>query len=69
MNKGDYKYAKFVCPTSGKRFKSKINPQEDIIEEVIKIDPMFGGGTELVKFECHTHCPRCEEYIPWRDRK
>ena len=60
MKKGDYKYAKFICPTCGKRFKSKIDPRLDIIP------PSKEGDWA---WECHTHCPRCEEYIPWRDRR
>lgn len=55
MKNNYYTWAKFICPTCGKRFRSKIDPRKDIIE--------YAGGA----FECHTHCPRCEEYIPWRD--
>lgn len=50
------KWCKFICPLCGKKFKAKIDPRKDIIS---------GEGFET--FECHTHCPRCEEYIPWRD--
>ena len=64
MKKGDYIWAKFVCPTCRKRFRSKIDPYLDIIQET---DP--DSGKDFVAFECHTHCPRCETYIPWRDRK
>lgn len=58
MRKGDYVWAKFVCPVCGKRFRWKINPRLDV-----------GTWSDGSPFTYHTHCPRCEEFIPWRDRK
>lgn len=56
--KTDYKYAKFICPSCGKKFRWKIDPRLDVITHK-------DGSI----FTCHTHCPRCEEPIPWRDRR
>ena len=58
MKNDYYTWAKFICPVCGERFKSKIDPRADIIT-------LKDGKT----FECHVHCPECEMYIPWRDRK
>ena len=66
MKKGDYIWAKFICPTCGKRFRRKIDPDLDIVSSVSK---GTDGTIKHETFECHTHCPRCETYIPWRDRK
>ena len=56
--KTDYKYAKFICPDCGKRFRSKVRTDWDV--------KYYDDGMQLTN---HVHCPRCEEWIPVRDRR
>lgn len=49
-------FGKFICPSCHKVFRAKVVPVKNI------------NGIEMVSeglpFECHIHCPKCEEYIP-----
>ena len=54
-------YAKFICPTCGKKFRHKLytikgaTPTQKVLED---------GSIFLY----HVHCPRCEEFILYSDR-
>ena len=69
MRRGDYTWGKFVCPVCKRKFREKVRFGYDIVRGVIDFEPSAGGGTGYVVYECHTHCPDCGKYIPWRDRK
>lgn len=51
------RWIKFVCPNCNKKFRKRIDDKVNVLET-----------KDGSLFECHVHCPRCETYIPYRER-